>query len=285
VGVFVLVSYFPRLFLDSVEEPKQEKLLVIPRRCISPLERASKDVQEQIWNEILAFALCVDPRIIRPPEFMETRVPEWRVGFLFICKMFHVSYDSRFSRRMATDVHGCSLIKRLAMPHFYGQPVIFTREGLHQFSERLVIDTSLALHLRCLHLMQNSWFLYGARTDDIKADNKALMDIVSRAPQLTRFHGSRNCVFSLSWEAFRCMADTAGTSLLEFKDIPIYSGNEVCTAGSFRSFTALRSLVWDCCAKFNANEGKDLRECFPRLISLRIAKCDSSFLKLISHIE
>jgi hypothetical protein len=81
---------------DSVEEPKQEEPPIIPRLCMSPLERASKVVQEQIWNEILAFSLFVDPGILEAPGLRQTQMLDGRVGLLLICKMLSVSYDSWF---------------------------------------------------------------------------------------------------------------------------------------------------------------------------------------------
>jgi hypothetical protein len=186
-------------------------------------------------------------------------------------------------RDTVAHVHGYSLFKRLAIPHFYGQPMIFTRKGLLQFSNRLISDTSLGIHIRSLYLSKKSTFFAPDGTSG--ADNKALMDIVSRAPQLSRFHGYKYGTFGLSWEAFRSMAHTAGASLLEFENIPIYREKGFCRASPFHSFTALRSLIWDCRVKFNVNEGKDLVDCFPRLMSLKISRCDPSFLKLISDIE
>jgi hypothetical protein len=64
---------------------------------MSPLERASKVIQQQIWNEILAFSLFVDPGILEAPDFRETQMLDWRVGLLFICKMLSVSYAGWFS--------------------------------------------------------------------------------------------------------------------------------------------------------------------------------------------
>jgi hypothetical protein len=111
------------------------------------------------------------------------------------------------------------------------------------------------------------------------------MDIVSRAPQLIRLHGSEgHGWFDLSWEVFCCMADRAGASLLEFENIPI-GGRELCRTQPFRSLTALRSLTWDSPAKFAAHECKGLRDCFPHLVSLKISRCDASFLRLLSHNE
>ena len=69
----------------------QEEPPIISRLCISPLERASQDVQEEIWNEILAFALCVDPGILEVADLGKSRMLDWRVGLLFVCKMFSVS--------------------------------------------------------------------------------------------------------------------------------------------------------------------------------------------------
>jgi hypothetical protein len=76
---------------NSVEEPKQEESSITPRLYISPLERASRDVQEQIWDEILAFALYVDPGIVHK---LSSIIPlAWRAELLSICKKLRVSYD------------------------------------------------------------------------------------------------------------------------------------------------------------------------------------------------
>jgi hypothetical protein len=174
---------------------------------------------------------------------------------------------------------GYLLFKQLAMPHFYSQPVIFTGKGLRQFSERLTDDISLGLHLRCLYLMHDNPLFYYNEPDH-------LTNIVSRAPHLTRFLGEGGYyTFNFSWEAFCCMAETAGASLLEFENIPISGGKEFCKTQPFRSLTALRSLTWNCLAKFTTLQCQGLEECFPRLVSLKISRCDPSFLKLISHIE
>jgi hypothetical protein len=121
--------------------------------------------------------------------------------------------------------------------------------------------------------------------DGLGANDEVLMSIVSRTPKLTRLHSQILRPFNFSWETFRCLADSAGASLLEFENIPVRSATEFCDASTLRSFTALRSLVWHCPAKFEANEQKDLKDCFPRLTTLRISSCDPSFLKLILHIE
>jgi hypothetical protein len=91
-------SHF-HLLLDSIEEPKREEPPVTLRPFISPLERASKDVQEQIWDEILAYALHVDLESVRRPDMLTDRILRRRVGLLVTCKLFNVRYHSCFPCR------------------------------------------------------------------------------------------------------------------------------------------------------------------------------------------
>jgi hypothetical protein len=80
------------MLLDSVKKRKKKKPPIILRLSMSPLERASKDIQEQIWNEILALALYVDLRTIPLAKFPKKQpILTWRVGLLVTCKLFNVS--------------------------------------------------------------------------------------------------------------------------------------------------------------------------------------------------
>ena len=127
-------------------------------------------------------------------------------------------------------------------------------------------------------------------------DNNAVKNIISRAPRLCRAYGAnfRNnlphwlfprAVFSLTWETFCLLANTAGPSLIAFEDILIDRTMELHTPNLFYPFTALRSLFWDCSTKFNVDNGVVLKDCFPCLETLRISRCDPSFLELLTRIE
>jgi hypothetical protein len=170
---------------------------------------------------------------------------------------------------------------------------------LHEFSERLARDTSLGLHLRSLFLWKDEF----GESDDwdelppIEEDNKAILNIISRAPQLHRVYGAdlQNNTNSLlylfggvsrmSWEAFCLMATTAGPSLTEFENVSIYDAVDVYSPRPLYSFIVLRSLFWDCDSKFNVDDGVVLENCFPCLESLWISSCSHSFLELLTRIE
>jgi hypothetical protein len=192
------------------------------------------------------------------------------------------------------------LLKRLALPHFYSHPVILTGKALRGFSQKLVNDTALGSHLRHLFVWQVEDEGSDSDSDDeALEDNEALMDIIRRAPLLRRVYGVNmgddDCVLGvvsgyagfsvLEWRAFCLMAVTAGASLLEYENLPIYDPAELCSPNPFRSLTALRSLRWHCPAKFNVQEGSALKECFPSLTCLRINICNLSFLALLLHME
>jgi hypothetical protein len=128
-------------------------------------------------------------------------------------------------------------------------------------------------------------------------DNKAVLNIISRAPQLHRVYGADlqnnthdlldlfGGVSHMRWEAFCLVATTAGPSLTEFEDISIYGAVDVYSPRPLCSLTALRSLFWDCDSKFNVDDGVVLGDYFPCLESLWISKCNQSFLELLTRIE
>jgi hypothetical protein len=212
-----------------------------------------------------------------------------------------------------------SIKQKRALPHFYNHPIIITREALYQFSERLVQDASLGLHLRTLFLWLESLDEPDMEIDepaddpDMEIDepaddpdigigepadghDKVILNIISRAPQLRRVYGAdfqrstRGLQFlfsfsGLSWEGFCLMADTAGSSLIAFENVSIYGTERLYTPCPLYSFTALQSLFWDCVIKFNVDDGVVLKDCFQRLESLQISRCDPSFLELLMHIE
>jgi hypothetical protein len=276
------------LYGSRIEEQKQKA----PQLCILPLNRASAEVKDSIWSEILAFALDVNLRLVAPACFK--RISRWRKTLLCVSKVFHVSYDGLFLSQQSINV----LLKRLGEPHFYSHPILLSRTALLQFSHRLVDDASLGLHLRHLYLWRDLHEDFYAEDDELdirhQIDDKAIMDIILRAPRLIRVYGPnlRTCsriffddTYTLCWEAFCVMAHTSGHSLLEFVNVAVGNKRELCTSRPFHSFTALRSFFWNCHIKFNVDGDSGGRECFPCLKSLSISICDSSFLELLSRMK
>jgi hypothetical protein len=184
------------------------------------------------------------------------------------------------------------LLKRLALPHFYSHPILISHNSLRQFSERIVNEASLGLSIRSLCLWQAS--------DDDEYDRASadeyLINIITRAPRISRVYGPMQPrlrslryfpgVSSMSWKAFRLLVNTAGPSLLEFENISIHNAEKKFSSSRiFDSLHALQSLFWHCVAKFDVNDVKSLRGCFPHLKSLTISWCHTSFLELLLHIE
>jgi hypothetical protein len=166
---------------------------------------------------------------------------------------------------------------------------------LHQFSERVVHDTSLGLHIRSLFLFMET--LDSPDSEVWNPDNEAVMNIVSRAPRLNRVYGAdfpsdcQNLLYmfyysTMRWEGFCLLADTAGSSLISFENVSIRGTAKLYTSPCpLYSFTTLQSLFWDCNVKFKVDDEAILKDCFPCLESLRISSCHSSFLTLLTHIE
>jgi hypothetical protein len=221
-----------------------------------------------------------------------------RTTLLVVSKTFHVSFCSHIALHVVDHVHINMLSKRLALPHLYRHPVI-SRKNIHQFSERLINNPSLGQHIRSLTIRGEPQFQsfpgapMATEVNNGDADIKLIMDIISRAPGLTGVYGSTGSLYpgnlysdsKLSWDAFCLLGDTAGASLLEFDGITICDSGNYSTPCPFPSFTALRSLFWDCTVIFDASECTSFRECFPHLESLTVAECHSSFLNLLRYIE
>jgi hypothetical protein len=137
--------------------------------------------------------------------------------------------------------------------------------------------------------------LMGQDTDRRMADSTTMMNIFSRAPRLTRVSGAglnNNSPYStffgeskLSWDAFCVLADTAGSSLLEFEGLHISDTGKISAPYPFGSFTALHSLFWNCTASFDVGEDVGFRECLPHLESLAISAFHPSFLELLMDME
>lgn len=49
------------------------------------------DIQDNIWSEILAFALYVNVGPIYEMDVLATAIKDWRRTLLFVSKTFHVS--------------------------------------------------------------------------------------------------------------------------------------------------------------------------------------------------
>jgi hypothetical protein len=249
------------------------------------------------------FALQVDSEVIYAyslQAYIQSSLTGWRRMVLLVSKMFYVSF---LGISCLNCIHVNGLLKRLALPHFYCHPIIRSRKSLYQLAVRLVNDSSLGLHIRSLLVYRHPQFQYffpdmlmGHNTDHRMADSSAMMNIFSRAPRLTRVSGAglnNNtpyptlffCESLLSWDAFCVLADTAGSSLVEFEGLYISDTGRISAPYPFGSFTALRKLFWNCTAAFDAGEDVGLRECFPHLESLTVSAYHPSFLGLLMDME
>jgi hypothetical protein len=58
---------------------------------LSKLEEAPETVQNKIWSEILAYALCVDLALMNLRDDQAIAIRNWRRTLLFVSKNFYVS--------------------------------------------------------------------------------------------------------------------------------------------------------------------------------------------------
>jgi hypothetical protein len=198
------------------------------------------------------------------------------------------------------SIHVNVLLKRLGLPHLYRHLVISSRRTLHRLSDRLVNDSSIGLHIRSLSFRPQFFHISDLfmrhLTDSGISHSEAMMDILSRAPRLTRVYSegiddnlSYPMGFSsqsmLDWDSFCVLAETAGSSLLEFEGLCISNTESISAPYPFASFTALRVLVWNCTAVFDVSDGISLRESLLQLEYLTIRACHPSFLELLVDME
>ena len=134
-------------------------------------------------------------------------------------------------------------------------------------------------------------------SEDCEPHDAAILNIISRAPRLSRVYGadflndyhdlfSTICYSSLTWEQFCLLADTAGSSLISFENVSIHRPDNLCTSPRLlSSFTTIQSLSWDCAINFQLDDAVIDKDCFPLLEHLRISSCNSSFLTLLAQFR
>ncbi|KAJ7144548.1 hypothetical protein C8R44DRAFT_725474 [Mycena epipterygia] len=129
--------------------------------------------------------------------------------------------------------------KRLALPHLYKFPVISHSRGLYAFIDRLAADPSLGLHV-CELEIRNGMFLRISPTDVHPSP------IFAHTPRLRRLTGPNGV--GMEWSVFKALAETAGSTLVEFTGFSIHHSKDspgVPDPSVFLSLTALQLLEWN----------------------------------------
>ncbi|KAJ7142869.1 hypothetical protein C8R44DRAFT_761324 [Mycena epipterygia] len=245
------------------EPPKQMKLTAVAATILPPtnptfrpMASEPQEIVDSVWKRILAFAMLeaepVGPRALCLDDwdeyFRPNKINAHRLAFAMVSKTFH----------------------RLAIPYLFAYPEFRSNIAVEKFAERLVVEPSLGLHVRELSRHGAAGFSAG-EVSRRKTPN--FVPIFSRTPGLTKLTGHDTDGFSLAdgfsirFEAFEALAETAGGALTEVRGLEIEGEEEgdpfdwrmLLRSPSpvhhqqptvFTLFTALRVLKWDSCVDF-----------------------------------
>ncbi|KAJ6615816.1 hypothetical protein B0H10DRAFT_39553 [Mycena sp. CBHHK59/15] len=222
-----------------------------------PMQDAPQDVREAIWKRVLSFAMAVENYDSTGPL----------LAFVLVSKMF----------------------KELALPYLYEYPAL-SAETAVEFARQLKKHPALGAHI---HLLAISG-------EHAPIPDKTLLPIISAAPNLRKFGGlfrddeSQPVFFeplldnrvdgTFSYKALEMLGKTAGGTLIELAgQLVSHSNGE--NPAVWAHYTALRELVWESPALFNAARHASGAGHLSRLESLRIEDCSPSFLALLTNMD
>ncbi|KAF7359008.1 hypothetical protein MSAN_01241500 [Mycena sanguinolenta] len=183
-----------------------------------PMSSAPQSVFDFIWKRIIFFAMFA---VAESPSgathsFQLPNTNSDRLNILFVSKTF----------------------KRLALPYLYGYPVFSNDISLQQFSDRLSQDPTAGPHVYEMEIYRGK--VNKRRKPQPLPD---LIPIFCRTPALTRLIGNG---IPMSWNTFNTLAQTAGTTLVEFRGFNIESepGTKQLSPTIFSELRTLQSLTW-----------------------------------------
>ncbi|KAJ7278128.1 hypothetical protein C8J57DRAFT_1305852 [Mycena rebaudengoi] len=279
-------SILKPLIRFAEEPPKRKKTTAVAADIILPptnptfrsMASEPQEVVDNVWKRILAFAMLevepVSPREINLDDwdeyFRPNEINANRLAFALVSKTFH----------------------RLAIPYLYAYPEFRSNISVEKFAERLVTEPSLGPHVRELSRHHAAGFGFG---EDSRRVTPHFIPIFSRTPGLTRLTGhstddfSISGGFSIAFEAFEALAETAGGTLAEFRGLEIEREEEDPFDWEqsfspvrhqptiFTLFTALRVLRWDSRVDFELPSACGMAEhcCSEVLPALEVLEVDS----------
>ncbi|KAJ6556669.1 hypothetical protein B0H10DRAFT_1967612 [Mycena sp. CBHHK59/15] len=189
----------------------------------TPMASASPPIVDRVWSRILFFAMLSTepcPKTVQQRNMKLKRKNIMRRQCLFVCKTF----------------------MRVGLPYLYRYPIFLHRKFVQRFSNRLVEEPSLGLHVYAIRILNYSGI-------DVMLTSINLANVFHFTSRLTKLIG--NGSIPLPWEAFTALAKTAGGTLVDLNGFVfqphIPSSAFPSTAHSsdvFNHFTTLRSFTW-----------------------------------------
>jgi hypothetical protein len=78
------------LFANRIVLREENEVSFTPRLRLSSLEKASREIQDKIWDKILMFVLYVESGQTNNRNSRHTQ--DWRKELLYVSKTFHVGH-------------------------------------------------------------------------------------------------------------------------------------------------------------------------------------------------
>ncbi|KAJ7146710.1 hypothetical protein C8R44DRAFT_691127 [Mycena epipterygia] len=197
-----------------------------------PMETTPQAIVDKIWTCALFFAMVVDDTMGLPHTVKE-------------CANFDIDeYQSRvrtINRRRLSFLLVSKTLNRLALPYLYRYPILFGVRTVRRFAACLTANPAHSLHVREIYRKDPFNFSF-----EILKECQNYTPILSRTSHLIRLVTDGLEGFTLGWDAFEALAETAGKTLVEFTGFCVDASVSVVSQPTvFGHFTALRSLEWN----------------------------------------
>ncbi|KAJ6469251.1 hypothetical protein C8R45DRAFT_427669 [Mycena sanguinolenta] len=232
--------------------------IILPtNRDFQPMAFASAAVSDSVWDRILRMAM-INNEIPLPHtsndvsrdsrnELYNTKINSRRLNFVLVSKTF------------------C----RLALPYLYRYPKFWDNTSMQRFSDSLRANPAPGVHVREIHTCDLTFrFSFGGSSQP----TPNFVPIFSCTSGLTKLvSGIRH--FSLRWDAFEALAQTAGQTLVEIGHCFIRARDDRRVPHEpsvFLNFTALRSLRWHSPVTFSQAAPGLVSAALPSLESLHV---------------
>ncbi|KAJ7057954.1 hypothetical protein C8F01DRAFT_302540 [Mycena amicta] len=241
---------------DSEPEPQDELNEVSsPLTFVYPSRLSNdRELEDALWGRILSFVFNAIPSIkwsiwFQPPPQQPTNY----LAPLLVCKMF----------------------ARLAIPHLYEHPRLFTPLAQARFSQLISGQRGVDVghYVRAFTV---SDFAIGLP-----------LPILPHTPNLASVECLQTTNSTISADGLNTLGDVVGSTLSSLRGLHIAtpSGRKLLDPRALTSFTAMRTLEWNSKAKFTVSGAPISSTTFGNLFSLVIQEFNPTLLIVLSQAD
>ncbi|KAJ7246388.1 hypothetical protein C8J57DRAFT_1190374 [Mycena rebaudengoi] len=205
----------------------------------------NSDEEDAIWSRVLHFAIC------QPNDDSASSHEKSTLALLLVSKTF----------------------ARIAIPHLYEHPNLFTPFAWILFHKRLMARPSLGHYIRSLTLGMTDSRMPSMAAKHMFAHMPALMELDS---------ASDGVRWTLTCKEFEDFAKSNGSILVTLNGLSVAKGNGTRNPSTFALFRRIRHFTWDSKTVFNTKVSPGT---FSTVEEINLGYFDPTFLVLLSHMQ